>query len=264
MKTPVALGQRVIRALVGLVLALGTPVASLANQSDLPVLTAGYIQFPPLAYTDEQGQAQGRIIELTNELAAASGFRVEWKRYPINRIYHYLETGDIDLWPGSPGVPALSRFTVESSALDINVKLCAFALEGTPKVSSLQDLSRHDLVLIRGYTYREQLNRVIAENHSYPIVAPDHIAAMELLLRGRAQYLISYGHPMQRAMRHYPLQGTRCDQLDEWPLVYVISRRNPDALQLAETLDSAFLQWREANPQPPMLRGVRRRLATTH
>ncbi len=259
-------GQWVRVAVASLTLAL-TPMTSAdadadADGQDLPVLTAGYIHFPPIAYTDDQGQAQGSIIDLTNQLAAASGYRVEWKSYPINRIYRSLDTGDIDFWPGSPKVPALQDFTVESSSLGVRVKLCAFALEGTPRINHYKDLSNHDLVVIRGYTYREQLNRVIAENHSHPIVAPDHTAAMEILLRGRAQYLISYGHPMQEVLADYPLQGTRCDQLDEWPLVYVISKRNPQAEEIAEALDDAYLAWREDNPEPHRLRGVRNRLAT--
>ena len=69
---------------------------------------------------------------------------------------------------------------------------------------------------------------------------------------------------MQEALADYPLHGARCDQLDEWPLVYVISKRNPQAEEIAEALDSAYLEWREANPEPRRLRGVRNRLATAH
>ncbi|WVM93328.1 transporter substrate-binding domain-containing protein [Halopseudomonas pachastrellae] len=68
-----------------------------------------------MAYTDENGKAQGTIIDLTNELAAMNGYRVKWVNYPINRIYRTLNTGDIDFWPGSPNVPALEGFTVEAS-----------------------------------------------------------------------------------------------------------------------------------------------------
>lgn len=262
MNMPTALWQRVLGALLGLALLVTHPGIVRADQQERPVLTAGYIHFPPIAYADEHGNAQGAIIDLTNELAAASGFRIEWKQYPINRIYRYLDSGDIDFWPGSPDIPALRDFTVQSGALDISVKLCAFALEGTPVIRDMQELAGRDLVLIRGYTYREQLNRVIAGNPHKPIVAPNHTAAMELLLRGRAQYLVSYGHPMQQAMASYPLQGARCDQLDEWPLVYVISLRSPHAEQLADALDNAFVAWRAAHPERPLLPGAQHRMAT--
>lgn len=230
--------------------------ASLHAEQALPVLNAGYITFPPIAYMDENGQAHGSIIELTNQLAADSGYRINWINYPINRIYHSLRSGDIDFWPGSPDVPALKEFTLSSQPLGISVRLCAFSLAGSPTITSAAQLRDKELVLIRGYTYRDQLNTLFKENPHQPIVAPNHPAAMELLQRGRGDYLISYGHPMQEAMKDYPLQGAHCDTLDEWPLVYVVSRRNPRAQQIADTLDAAYQrrlatqQVIEAPPEP--------------
>ncbi len=226
-------------------------------------LRAGYIHFPPIAYTDDNGNAQGTIIDLTNELAAMSGYRVKWVNYPINRIYRTLNTGDIDLWPGSPNVPALEGFTVESQPLGISVKLCAFALMRSPAVHSLTDLQDRSLITIRGYTYREQLRTLFSSNSRTPIVAPNNQAAMQLLLRGRADYLISYGHPMQEAMGDYALQGTRCHKLDEWPLVYVISRKNPHARRIAEQFDQAFQVYRQPDAAPQPLRGNPQSFATT-
>ncbi|UJJ31695.1 substrate-binding periplasmic protein [Halopseudomonas maritima] len=243
-------------------LTLLTPIGVRADQV-LPELRAGYITFPPIAYTDEHGNAQGTIIDLTNELAALNGYRIKWINYPINRIYHTLNNGDIDFWPGSPNVPALQNFTVESQPLGIKVKLCAFALESTPAVSSLEDLADQQLVLIRGYTYREQLNSLFSNNQHAPIVAPNNQAAMELLLRGRAQYVISYGHPVQEALQDYPLHGTRCNQLDEWPLVYVISGKHPQAQQLADQFDAAFQSYMQPGPPAQPLRDSQQRYATS-
>tara|TARA_R110000764_G_scaffold8822_1_gene29096 strand:- start:504 stop:1292 length:789 start_codon:yes stop_codon:yes gene_type:complete len=209
-------------------------------EDSLPVLNAGYISFPPIAYMDENGRAHGSIIELTNQLAADSGYRINWVNYPINRIYLSLRNGDIDFWPGSPNVPALRDFTLSSQPLGISVRLCAFSLAGSQTITSAEQLSDKQLVLIRGYTYRDQLDKLFQENPHQPIVAPNHPAALELLQRGRGDYLISYGHPMQEAMKDYPLQGAHCDTLDEWPLVFVVSRRNPHAQQLADALDAAY------------------------
>lgn len=206
----------------------------------LPVLNAGYITFPPIAYTDAQGVARGSVIELTNQLAADSGYRINWINYPINRIYHSLNNGDIDLWPGSPQIPALADFTLDSKPLGISVKLCAFSLPGNAHITNPEELIDQQLVLIRGYTYRGQLQAALDQARHRPIVAPDHAAAIELLQKGRGQYLISYGHPMQDALKDYSLRKTRCDLLDEWPLVYVISRRNPQAQLIADRLDAAY------------------------
>lgn len=218
---------------------LAWPFSAHAHEP-LPILNAGYINFPPIAYTDEDGKAQGSIIELTNQLAADNGYRVNWINYPINRIYHTLKSGDIDFWPGSPNVPALKDFTLSSKPFGISVKLCAFSLENSKTITAIDQLGDKQLVLIRGYTYRDQLKTIFENNPHQPIVAPNHPAAMDLLRRGRGEYLISYGHPMQEAMKNYPLQDAHCDTLDEWPLVYVISRRNPNAQLIADTFDAAY------------------------
>ncbi|MEH6564402.1 MAG: transporter substrate-binding domain-containing protein [Halopseudomonas sp.] len=219
-------------------------------QNDLPVLNAGYITFPPIAYTDADGNAQGSIIDLTNALAADSGYQINWINYPINRIYHSLSTGDIDFWPGSPAVPALQNFTLSSKPLGISVKLCAFSLPDQPVLNNPNELADKQLVLIRGYTYRGQLEKVFDQAQYRPIVAPDHAAAMELLVKGRGQYLISYGHPMQQVLQDYPLRETRCNPLDEWPLVYVISLRNPQAQLIADKLDAALARHLAAQQAP--------------
>ena len=221
---------------------LGYPT-SVSAEEPLPLLNAAYLTFPPMAYTDEQGNARGSIIELTNELAADSGYRIHWINYPINRIYRSLSNGNIALWPGSQHVPALADFTLESKPLDYNVKLCAFSFSGSTPLTSTEDLIDKQLVLIRGYTYRGQLKAVFDRAAHQPIVAPDHTAAMQLLATGRAEYLISYGHPMQESLANYPLQQTHCDKLGEWPLVFVVSRRNPDAQQIADNLDAAYQRY---------------------
>lgn len=215
------------------------PIPAHAHEP-LPLLNAGYITFPPIAYMDDNGKAQGTIIKLTNQLAADSGYRLNWINYPINRIYHSLKSGDIDFWPGSPNVPALQDFTLSSKPLGISVKLCAFSLENSKTITAIEQLGDKQLVLIRGYTYRDQLKAIFENNPHQPIVAPNHPAAMELLHRGRGEYLISYSHPMQEAMKDYPLQDAHCDTLDDWPLVYVISRRNPNAQLIADTFDAAY------------------------
>ena len=253
--------RRLWPALCAAITLLAAPVVC-AEQTSRE-LRAGYIHFPPMAYTDENGKAQGMIIDLTNELAAMSGYRVKWVNYPINRIYRTLNTGDIDFWPGSPNVPALEGFTVESQPLGISVKLCAFALNSSPAVHSLANLQDRSLITIRGYTYREQLRALFSSNTRAPIVAPNNQAAMQLLLRGRADYLISYGHPMQEAMGDYALHGTRCHKLDEWPLVYVFSRKNPHARQIAEQFDQAFQVYRQPDAAPQPLRGNPQSFATT-
>jgi len=213
-------------------------------------LRAAFLHFPPMAYVDENGEPAGKVIELTNRIAAESGLEITWVSYPIRRIYKGLENGEIDIWPGSQRVPALRDFTLETPSIGININLCALSLEGTPAVTDPQALSNSQLVLIRGYTYRAQLDSIFANAKRRPIVAADHRAAILLLEKGRGDYLISYDHPLELALQEQPHINAKCDVLDSWPLVYVVSSRIPDAAQLIIALTESYRRLAEADSKP--------------
>lgn len=236
------------RVSLGLLLMLYTSLVQAAEP--VRTLNAAFLNFPPMAYLDESGEPAGSVIELTNRVAAESGLRINWVSYPIRRIYHGLITGKIDFWPGSQAIPALGDATLETPSIGIDITLCAFSLGATPAIESAQDLARKDLVLIRGYTYRAQLDDIFKENPQLPIVAPDHVAAMQLLQKGRADYLISYADPIKKTLLHYPQADSKCDVLDTWPLVYVVSRNIPDADGIAAALTEGYRKVSSARTEP--------------
>lgn len=222
---------------LGLSMAL---VVGLSHADTTPrLLRAAYIPFPPLAYTDDKGQASGDIIRLTEQLAADSGFRLSWQEAPINRIHRNLKNGNVDLWPTSGDIPALQAFTLETQPLGIDIQLCAYSRTATPTIRQHDQLINQRLILIRGYTYRGELDEVLAKSQRRPVVAPNHIAALELLNRGRGDYLIHFTHPMEYALAKYPVSGLKCDLLNSWPLALVISQQTPGAQTIVDALNAA-------------------------
>jgi polar amino acid transport system substrate-binding protein len=232
---------------VGLLFILAT--GQLQAEEPRRTLNAAFVDFPPMAYFDANGQPAGSVIELTNSVAAESGLSINWIGYPIRRIYKGLRTGEIDFWPGSQAIPALQDFTLETPSIGVDITLCAFSLDNTPQVTDLRELSEHQLVLIRGYTYRAQLDEVFAKSIRKPIVAPNHEAAILLLQKGRAKYLISYHNPILRKLKGNPYAETRCDVLDSWPLVYVVSRHSSDAQSLVDTLTEGYRRVSASRPE---------------
>lgn len=242
---------------VGLILTAVT--GYLHAEESVRSLTAAFLNFPPMAYFDENGEPAGSVIELTNSVAAASGLEINWVSYPIKRIYKGLITGKIDFWPGSQAVPALRESTLETPSIGMDITLCAFSVGQTPPLGSLQELAGKNLVLIRGYTYRTQLDDIFKHNLRRPIVAPDHIAAMQLLQKGRADYLISYADPISKTLLHYPQSDSRCDVLDTWPLVYVVSGQIPDAQGVVTALTDGYQRvlWARASAEASLFSRAR-------
>lgn len=213
-------------------------------------LNAAYIHFPPIAYTDAQGLPSGDIIVLADQLAADLNLKLNWREYPINRIHHLLKSGDVDIWPASKDIPALSGFTVESRPLALRVRLNAYYRQDRNPHLGPDDLRSAQLILIRGYTYRDQLSALIADNPLSPILAPDHHAALELLNRGRGDFLISFARPVTEALKHNPSPSLGVHVIDEWPLALIVSRKTEGAQELVDAISAAYARRLARQPLP--------------
>lgn len=215
------------------------------------VLRAAYIDFPPLSYTDESGKPAGEGIELTQSVAREAGYELEWREYPLGRIYHSFQNGLIDLWPGSSGVPAIQPYTLETrKAPGMSTRLYAYHLEPTPGVQSLEQIQNRRLILIRGYTYLNKLDKLREANQDI-VVAPNHRSGLRLLALNRGDYLLDFGRPLEEAAKSVRVENLQRSLLDEWRLALVVSKKLPDAQAVVERLDQAFTRLFSDRCEPP-------------
>jgi polar amino acid transport system substrate-binding protein len=230
--------QPALAALVLIILLL--PGFAVADPTRM--LRGGYIDFPPLSYTDASGQAAGEGIELTTRIIREAGFDVTWQEYPLGRIYHNFRHNLIDLWPGSSGVPHIQPYTLETpNAPGMQIRLYAFHLEATPAVETMEQIRDKRLILIRGYTYLNKLDR-LRETNKDIVVAPNHRSALRLLSLGRGDYLLDFGRPLEEAAKAVHVEGLQRSLLDEWRLALVVSRNLEDAREVVERLDRSFIK----------------------
>jgi polar amino acid transport system substrate-binding protein len=205
------------------------------------MLRGGYIDFPPLSYTDASGQAAGEGIELTNRIVREAGFEVTWQEYPLGRVYHSFRHNLIDLWPGSSGVPPIQPYTLETpNAPGMEISLYAYHLETTPAIDTMEQIRNKRLILIRGYTYLNKLDHLRQSNKDI-VVAPNHRSALRLLSLGRGDYLLDFGRPLEEAAKTVHVEGLQRSLLDTWRLALVVSRNLEDAAEVVERLDQSFL-----------------------
>jgi polar amino acid transport system substrate-binding protein len=107
-------------------------------------LAAGAV-LPSFKYLDDKGNASGPWIEMTEKVAAEAGYRIYWVHLPIARVYLHLQNGNIDLWPGVAGIPALQGSVYESTVTPMNVVLYAFHRSNTEPPDSLEFLMEQPL-----------------------------------------------------------------------------------------------------------------------
>lgn len=213
------------------------PAAQGANPS---VIRGAFIEFPPLAYTTDAGRAEGTFIDLAEDVAGRAGYDIRWQELPIERVYRYLENGNIDMWLGTAGVPELAPYTHEVDFHTGSVRLNAYSHEGAPPISSLGDLQGKRLILIRGYTYWRLLDHLKDDPDTLVTVAPSHLAAIRMLAFKRGDYLINFQAPMDNLLENTPEPGLRYDNLLTWPLTMVFSGKAPDTGKMIKELNRAW------------------------
>lgn len=212
---------------------------ALASQ-DRQVIRGAYLDFPPLAYTTEDGRAAGKFIELTNAIVANAGYDIRWQELPLSRIYLYLEHGTIDLWIGSAGVPTIAPHVVETDFQPLRIRLMAYYMNGTPPVRGLDDLLGESLILIRGYTYWNLLESHRAKGQDLITVAPGHGAGLQMLELRRGRYLIDFQHPVDEVLQHSPVAGLERSLLLEWPLTLILSRKTKNVDAVVDAFNESY------------------------
>lgn len=228
-----------LRYPVLLVLMLLLPTIAV-QADDRPVLQGAYLDFPPLAITNAQGEAEGSFIELAERLADKSGYRIEWQELPIGRVYLYLQHGTVDFWLGSSGVQQITSYTREVDFQPMRIRLNAYHKDSTPTVAGIDDLAGTRLILIRGYTYWRLFDRFIQSDDTPTTQAPDHQSALRMLAFDRGDYLINFEAPMDHVLAQSPFPGLTSSSLVDWPLTLVFSRHTHDLEQVLDDFNEAW------------------------
>src|SRR5690554_4597688 len=106
----------------------------------LGAVRIAYTDFPPIEYQNEQGEPAGHFVELTHRVAQEAGYEVEFIYLPVSRIYLYLQSGAVDMWPGLSGIPTLEGEVLESWVNAFPVQLSAWYLETSEPLTHFDQL----------------------------------------------------------------------------------------------------------------------------
>ncbi len=210
------------------------------NTVELPLLQAAYVEFPPLTYTDQDGNPAGRYIALSEQVAAKAGYRLHWRELPISRIYLFLQAGRLDFWPGVGGLPHIQPWVVESQHTLMFLTLSAFHLASTPSVDDFNDLEGHRLIVMAGYTYLGAIDHLKNNPDTRFYSAPGHEAGLRMLTMGRGDYLIDYIQPMLEVLKRHPVNDLQTSELMSSRLAFVMSRYTVNVEQVMSRFDDAY------------------------
>ena len=156
-------------------------------------LRLGYVEYPPVVYSDENNLPRGPLIDYLDQNLGAE-FELEWSKMPIGRARWAFDNDVIDAFPflmwAEDRVPWIHYF--EKPYMTIQNIVCSLKDIGAPagELDSLSDL-------MAGSTLVSPLN----VGYRYPFLGDSRIShinipfsdytdrSLELLQKGRADYV---------------------------------------------------------------------------
>lgn len=216
-----------------------------------PVLRIAYAEFPPIEYRNDDGEPAGLFIDLTRKVAEEVGYVPEFIYLPVGRIYLYLKTGTVDVWPGLTGIPSLRDDVLESWVRPIPVQLSAWYIDGTPSVTHFDELRGRTLIVLGGYTYGGLLENLKSYNDVRITEAPNHRAGINMLKRGRGDYLLDYLQPVMEILTEPSDRVLRHSEIRTRHGAWLFSLANHRASNLWLEFDDAYERLAERGEVPP-------------
>ncbi|MFO7705644.1 MAG: transporter substrate-binding domain-containing protein [Halopseudomonas sp.] len=202
----------------------------------------GIMQFPAYSYLDQQGKPAGVLVELTQLLLERAGYPAEIRILPSARIWRGLADGEVDLWPGIIDKPGLDDLTLLTERDLAQVAINLYYLPGQSKPVWPDDLIGKRVILITNYTYIKSLLKRLQD----PALAMNfdtsmsHAGALEMLLRGRGDFLLNYRAQVDPAVALRGLAPLPYIEIAEHPMRFVLSRQSGFAEELKAGLDLAY------------------------
>jgi polar amino acid transport system substrate-binding protein len=207
-------------------LLLSTPTSAKDN------VTLGILIFPPHSRLNElTNECEGRFVTITKKILAEYSINVDVVCAPPIRIYRLLKNADVDFTINIKSTQALPRDVV---------------FVETPFNTLSLDLYRHknasaikSIAAIRGFSYQGFRTKLMGQKYEF-VDLPNSISAIQLFLKNRTNYLISYRSPVEYYIEEKKLNIK--DDVSVLPLIevsthYAISGQSVQLKKLKAALE---------------------------
>lgn len=171
---------------------IGLLICPLASSQPLPVLQWCLDNYPNRHNYPEQGQPYGPTVELMRELAKRSGFELRFSpNTPFSRCLKLMENGQTDLMIRLNYSEERNRYMHLIPYVKAARAEYLYLLEQRKDISSMAELNRLTIGVIRGYVYNSELaNQLIQQSNNIVKIDTETIA-MTMLLYQRVDAVIS-------------------------------------------------------------------------
>jgi len=215
-----------LKVLIFLLLVLSAPISSKDK------VTLGILVFPPHSRIDElTNKCVGGFITITEKVLAEYNIKVDVICAPPIRIYRMLENADLDFTINIKSTQALPKDIVFIDTAFSTLKLDLYSHKNLHSMKSV--------AAIRGFSYHGFRTKLMKEGYDF-FDLPTSISAIQLFLKKRTNYLISYRAPVDYYNEEKKLNikdGISVLPLIEIPTYYAISGQSPHLEKLKAAFD---------------------------
>lgn len=218
-------------------------VGSVLPLDATPIVNVGYIEFPPVFYTDSKGKPQGILIDLVGKVIVHAGY--EWKAasYPTNRMISLLVNGKIDLWVGLSTIPAFKEKTLIGQSEIMKISLCSYTIGKKPPIKTKEDLKGKSVIILNGYSYGGWITFIQNPHNNIRYHGTGtHMSAFKMLKAKRADYLLNYKGPSETTLKNIEIPDLQVNEISAFGAYFVVSKKTPNAEDLLNDLEKAYQQ----------------------
>lgn len=212
--------------------------------SEARTLKVGYIEFPPVFYTNDKGNPEGILIDLASKIIPEAGYEWQAFSYPVKRMAGYIVSGKLDLWIGLNTIPVFENNAYKSSIKVHEITLKVYRTDKRlPDIKNPEDLKNKSVIILSGYSYGGWINFINNRINSVKYTkAHNHDSALKMLKAGRADYLLNYNRPAEKAIKKSSEENIYSNTVSSFGAYFVVSKKVPDAENILKNLEAAYLK----------------------
>lgn len=210
--------------------------------AERPALVFGCTDFPPYCAADAQGKPQGLLVSLFQLLGEQAGLDISFRVLPYARLAQEVRDGRIQLGAAAEDNP-LVRLSLASRHVLFDSQLCLYPRPGLTPGALPDTLKGRRLLLIHGSLYPGKPAQALLTDAGLALrktYAQTHAAALGMLERGRADYLLDYHEVVTRLPLAEGQVLPACLLVERLRLRYFVLADVAQGVQLRDALDAAL------------------------
>lgn len=219
----------------------------LAQPAFSQTLRIGYVEFPPMTYTDKNGQPAGFILDITTKTLEKAGFQWTAVSLPAKRLANSLAEGSIQVWLGLTTMPQFEGTTHVGKTVVEQLSLRAYTIGKSPPIRKREDLQGNTILILRGYSYGGWVSYIKDPDNRIKYLEFDSretafMRLEKLSKRIPNSYLLDYKHPSEIILKKQSIPYLQFNKVSALDMHFVVTRKMKESKKVLEQIETAFRQ----------------------